>query len=163
MPRVHRSPRRDTAGPSGASNSSAESCRFVRRLERLNHQIDLRRLEARRLDLEIERYVRELSLEQSPLCDRPSSSGRSACCRPACRLWPGARSDARGGSPALRRDRSSCAASYRPCPATIRFARRTRMGALKPNASMLRAIARICSGSALRGLLESGTIDPMGW
>ena len=76
---------------------------FVWRFERLNPQIDLGRLEARRLDLEIEGICPKAPSEQSPLCDRPSSSGPSACCRPACRLWPAARSDARGGSPAPRR------------------------------------------------------------
>ena len=53
-------------------------------------------------------------------------------------------------------------ASIRPCPATTRFPLSTKMGALKPNASMLFAIARICFKECFRGLLGSGTMDPMG-
>ena len=35
--------------------------------------------------------------ERSPPYDRPSSTGPSVCCRPACRLWPAARLNARAG------------------------------------------------------------------
>src|SRR5258705_9196787 len=56
---------------------------------------------------------------------------------------------------------SSIAASYRPWPATILFFLSTKIGALKPNASMLLAIALICARLCLRGLWGSGMRSPI--
>ena len=134
----------------------------VRRLQRLNVQIDLRSLETRRLDLEIERDFGKLLQNDRDLAIVPG--------RPVGQLVVGEHigfglrvgqmleaDDGQLSSP------SRFAASRRPWPATIRFMPSIRIGAVKPNVSILRAIARICSGECFRGLLESGTIDPMGW
>src|ERR1700682_5132243 len=56
----------------------------------------------------------------------------------------------------------SLAASKRPWPATICLFLSIRIGALKPNASMLRAIALICSRPCLRGLDGSGLSSMIG-
>jgi hypothetical protein len=56
---------------------------------------------------------------------------------------------------------SNFAASYRPWPATILLFLSTKIGALKPNASTLRAIALICAGPCLRGLWGSGIRSPI--
>jgi len=46
-------------------------------------------------------------------------------------------------------------------PATILLSLSTKIGALKPNASMLLAIAVICAGPCLRGLCGSGIKSPI--
>src|ERR1700687_2114550 len=56
---------------------------------------------------------------------------------------------------------SNFAASYRPWPATILLFLSTKIGALKPNASMLLAIALICARPCVRGLSGSGIRSPI--
>ena len=134
---------------------------FVRRLERLNPQIDLGRLEARRLDLEIERYVRKLLQNNRHFAIVPARAVRQLVVGEhvgfGLLLAQMLEADHRRFGEPEQLGRLS-----RPCPATTRFALSTRMGALKPNASMLRAIARICSRECFRGLPGSGTMDPRG-